>query len=114
MKYKLAKTSKPGYIVTDDREFDPERCTDGGAYRYTITFVPQIHDWKVVFGTSSDFPYCRTGGEFRDCDRCQFACNFFRADDPAQFTADWLGYDVDEVVPFGISVEAKDVIEWEK
>lgn len=106
MTYRLGKTNKPGYVVTDDREFEPERCNDGGLYRFTITFKPQMVGWKVIFGTSSEFPFCRASGVFRDCDRCRIACNFSRTNDPAQFTADQLGYDIDEVIPFNITVEA--------
>jgi len=116
MSYKLLRTTKPGYTVIDNREYQPDRCNDGGGYSFQLRFKPQIVGWKVIFSTSADFPYCRKNGWFANCSTCaynsemgydQVACvsTYRRTDKPAVFAAEWLGYTPSGPIPDKVRVE---------
>jgi hypothetical protein len=39
-------------------DYDPDKCRNGGKYRFTTTFYPVENGFEVDFSTSADFPFC--------------------------------------------------------
>jgi hypothetical protein len=70
--------SRPKISRTDDTNYIPGKCCNGGAYRFIIDYIPLLDGkgFMIDYHTSSDFDYCPVDGQFQDCYKCHQWDNF--------------------------------------
>lgn len=60
--------------IVDERDYDPEKCNNGGKYRYFEDYFRNNPDenFIVSYNTSAEFDYCQVQGAFQSCNKCSY------------------------------------------
>lgn len=67
--------------INDYRNYEPEKCSDGGAYGFWTEYLDKGGDiWEISYGTTADMEFCPCCGSFNshyDYENEEYSCGDF-------------------------------------
>lgn len=57
--------------IVNNSQFKSETCNNGGDYGFSETYISRGDgNFELIYGTTSEFPYCELCGSFYSGDNC--------------------------------------------
>jgi len=72
---------KKKITINDYSNYEPEKCSDGGAYGFWTEYLYKGGDiWEISYGTTADMEFCPCCGSFNshyDYENEEYSCGDF-------------------------------------